>query len=74
MAGRKTARFTLLAMLMLMVGCGGTASEEVVVYTSVDDVFARPVAEQFEQATGIVVRLVPNVSGLCRSALAVSDP
>ena len=74
MAGRKTARFTLFAMLMLMVGCGGTASEEVVVYTSVDDVFARPVAEQFEQATGIVVRLVRNVSGLCRSALAVSDP
>ena len=60
MASRKTARFTLLALLMLMVGCGGTASEEVIVYTSVDDVFARPVAEQFEQATGIVVRLVPD--------------
>ena len=60
MASRRTARFTLLALLMLMVGCGGTASEEVIVYTSVDDVFARPIAEQFEQATGIVVRLVPD--------------
>jgi len=33
---------------------------EVVVYSSVDDVFARPVAEQFEQETGITVRLVPD--------------
>ncbi len=60
MAERNTVRFTLVAMLALMVGCGGAASEEVVVYTSVDDVFARPVAERFEQATGIVVRLVPD--------------
>ena len=60
MTTRKAARFTLLAMLMLMTGCGGTAPEEVIVYTSVDDVFARPVAEQFQQATGIVVRLVPD--------------
>ncbi len=60
MASRKTARFTLLAMLTVMVGCGGATPEEVIVYTSVDDVFARPVAERFEQATGIVVRLVPD--------------
>ena len=60
MAGRKTVRFALVAMLMLVVGCAGPASTEVVVYSSVDDVFARPVAEQFEQATGIVVRLVPD--------------
>jgi len=33
---------------------------EVVVYTSVDDIFARPIAAQFEQATGIVVHLVPD--------------
>lgn len=33
---------------------------EVVVYSSVDDVFARPVTDRFEQATGIVVRLVPD--------------
>jgi iron(III) transport system substrate-binding protein len=35
-------------------------SAEVVVYTSVDDVFARPIAEQFEQQTNIKVRLVPD--------------
>ena len=60
MAERRTVRFTCVAMLTLMVGCGGRGPEEVVVYTSVDDVFARPVAERFEQATGIVVRLVPD--------------
>ena len=36
------------------------AAGEVVVYTSVDDVFARPVAQRFERATGIRVRLVPD--------------
>jgi len=35
-------------------------SAEVVVYTSVDDVFARPIAERFEQQTNIKVRLVPD--------------
>jgi iron(III) transport system substrate-binding protein len=33
---------------------------EVVVYTSVDEVFARPIASQFESETGITVRLVPD--------------
>lgn len=35
-------------------------SREVVVYTSVDEVFARPIAEVFEKTTGIRVRLVPD--------------
>jgi iron(III) transport system substrate-binding protein len=33
-------------------------ANEVVVYTSVDDVFARPIAEKFEKETGIKVKLV----------------
>lgn len=36
------------------------APREVIVYTSVDDVFARPVAEQFTKKTGIPVKLVPD--------------
>ncbi len=36
------------------------SSKQVVVYTSVDDVFARPVCEQFERNTGIKVLLVPD--------------
>ena len=35
-------------------------SKQVVVYTSVDDVFARPIAQRFEQETGIKVLLVPD--------------
>jgi iron(III) transport system substrate-binding protein len=35
-------------------------SGQVVVYTSVDDVFARPICERFERETGIQVQLVPN--------------
>lgn len=36
------------------------SAEEVVVYTSVDDVFARPIAEHFQKKTGITVKLVPD--------------
>ena len=36
------------------------AQSEVVVYTSVDDVFARPIAEQFTKETGTLVKLVPD--------------
>jgi len=50
---------------MAPIGCSresGSSSSagEVVVYTSVDEVFARPIAEQFEKETGIKVRLVPD--------------
>jgi iron(III) transport system substrate-binding protein len=37
-----------------------SAPKEVVVYTSVDDVFARPIAERFERERGIKVKLVPD--------------
>lgn len=50
-------------MVILIAGawvCGRRAGQEVVVYTSVDDVFARPIAQHFEQETGITVRLVPD--------------
>ena len=50
-------------VVILSVGlwaCGRRAAQEVVVYTSVDDVFARPIAERFEKETGTIVRLVPD--------------
>ncbi|HZR76180.1 extracellular solute-binding protein [Bradyrhizobium sp.] len=37
-----------------------SAAPRVVVYTSVDDVFARPIAELFTKKTGIEVQLVPD--------------
>ena len=41
-------------------GESSNASQDVVVYTSVDDVFARPIADKFREKTGIHVRLVPD--------------
>lgn len=52
-----TSRCLLLAVLVLGA-C--QKADEVVVYTSVDDVFARPIAEQFEREQNIRVRLVPD--------------
>ncbi len=51
-----------LVVAMLGSGCKGSSGSrnEVVVYTSVDDVFARPIAERFEKETGIKTRLVPD--------------
>lgn len=48
--------------LLSASGCsrGNNDSGSVVVYSSVDEVFARPLAERFEEETGIVVRLVPD--------------
>lgn len=53
---------SLLFALALLGGCkpGNQQSNTVVVYTSVDDVFARPICEQFQKTTGIEVKLVPD--------------
>jgi len=61
----RTGVLTTLAVtlaVVLLAGCSpaSKAPEEVVVYSSVDEVFARPIAERFEQKTGIKVRLVPD--------------
>src|SRR5947207_1105906 len=58
-------RFCWLVVAILAVsGCSSgknkTTEECVVVYTSVDDIFARPICEQFEKETGIKVKLVPD--------------
>jgi len=52
----------LLLGLLLLGGCGARdrAANTVVVYTSVDDVFARPICDQFQKQTGIEVKLVPD--------------
>ena len=40
---------------------GAAGSGKVVVYSSVDEVFAEPICKQFEQDTGITVELVPDM-------------
>lgn len=56
--------YVALAALAIVIGWSlfgrGRSAPVVVVYTSVDDVFARPVAERFEKETGIQVQLVPD--------------
>jgi iron(III) transport system substrate-binding protein len=53
---------SLLVALVLLGGCqpANQSSNTVVVYSSVDDVFARPVCTLFQQQTGIEVKLVPD--------------
>ena len=63
--GRTGARARIVGLLCavssLHPGCGKSERDDVlVVYTSVDDVFARPIAEQFTRETGIDVKLVPD--------------
>lgn len=55
----------LIIILLAAAGLTGCKpsdkpSNTVVVYTSVDDVFARPICEQFQKQTGIEVKLVPD--------------
>lgn len=56
--------FATLLVSSFLFGCVASdqpaPANQVVVYTSVDDVFARPVCEQFEKESGIKVLLVPD--------------
>lgn len=45
-------------LLAVVVGCSQRSDQEVVVYTSVDQVFSEPVFRAFEQASGARVRAV----------------
>jgi iron(III) transport system substrate-binding protein len=67
-----------LMLVILLAACSATAaaeSREVVVYTSIDDIFARPIAEKFARDSGISVKLVPDTeetksTGLLNRAIA----
>lgn len=61
-----------------LFSCAEPASGEVVVYTSVDDVFARPITENFTKETGIRVKLVSDAeetksTGLLNRLIAEKD-
>ena len=72
---------SVLALLALLGGCNATdsASENVVVvYSSLDEEFAKPLADQFERETGIVVKLISDTekaksSGLLNRLLEEGD-
>jgi iron(III) transport system substrate-binding protein len=53
-------KYLFLSALVFAFAASASEPREVVVYSSVDDVFARPIAEKFERQTGIKVKLVPD--------------
>jgi iron(III) transport system substrate-binding protein len=61
--GTKRRLYILMAISILgsLNGCSGDARKEVVVYTSVDQVFSEPILRAFEQKTGIRVKPVYDV-------------
>jgi iron(III) transport system substrate-binding protein len=64
--------FGILALLSLVSGCDYATEpgkNVVVVYSSVDEEFARPLAEQFEKETGISVELVSDTEKAKSSGL-----
>ena len=76
---RFTALFAILSFVTLLTACGsGGEVQSVVVYSSVDEVFARPIAERFQKESGIEVRLVPDTeetksTGLLNRLIAERD-
>ncbi|MFC1761504.1 extracellular solute-binding protein [Planctomycetota bacterium] len=55
---RKHMLYTLAVWALLGPGCAKKPRPEVVVYTSVDQVFSEPILRDFEKETGIKVRAV----------------
>lgn len=81
MRSKNLPLFLSALVLALLPSCDRKASSgpgEVIVYTSVDDVFSRPIAERFEAETGIEVKLVPDTeetksTGLLNRLVAEKD-
>jgi len=55
---RKIGVFILAVLAAHLSGCPQTSRREVVVYTSVDQIFSQPIMRRFETETGIRVRAV----------------
>lgn len=54
---KKTYLFTVLTILFILTNCGNNKNE-VVVYTSVDQVFSEPILKDFENESGIKVKVL----------------
>jgi iron(III) transport system substrate-binding protein len=50
-----------LAWLLAVVWCAPAVSEEVVIYTSVDQVYSQPILDLFEKETGVSIKAVYDV-------------
>jgi iron(III) transport system substrate-binding protein len=56
--------------LLLVSGCDKAPQQEVALYTSVDEPYARPIVQAFEKETGIKVRLVTDTEATKSVGLA----
>ena len=68
----------VLSFAFLLEGCGNTANKQVVIYTSVDQVYSEPILKDFEKKTGIKVLTVYDVEatktvGLVNRIIAEKD-
>jgi iron(III) transport system substrate-binding protein len=53
--------FLMISMIWVVIGCTRTDQKEVVVYTSLDQIFSEPILSDFEKDTGIKVKAVYDV-------------
>lgn len=53
--------WSIFFILSLVVGCTREATKEVVIYTSVDQIFSEPILSDFEKNTGIKIKAVYDV-------------
>jgi len=70
--------FHVFLIIFLLAGCATQENKEVVIYTSVDQVFSEPILMDFEKQTGIRVKAVYDVeasktTGLVNRLLAEKD-
>ncbi len=54
---KRLTYLTALLLLITIISCNNTTNE-VVVYTSVDQIFSEPILKEFEDSTGILVKAV----------------
>src|SRR5258708_2580418 len=60
----------LLVLCCCFHGCGRKTASEVVIYSSIDDPYLRPLMRKFEQHSGITVRIVTDTEAAKSSTLA----
>lgn len=77
---KRVLAYCILIMLIILISCSGSkkAAQEVVIYTSLDQIFSEPILKEFERVTGIKVKTVYDVEasktiGLVSRLIAEKD-